>query len=58
MVVFVLLSHLVLCSGVYGEELQCGRHGFSVRDGGFRFDVLAGPYTVSEPEGGREYSSE
>lgn len=36
--------------GVYGEELQCGRHGFSVRDGGFRFEVLAGPYTVAHPQ--------
>ncbi len=32
---------------MYGEELQCGLHGFSVRDGGFRFDVRAGPYTVN-----------
>ena len=23
----------------YGEALECGRHGFSVRDGGFRFEV-------------------
>lgn len=25
--------------GFYGEALECGRHGFSVRDGGFRFEV-------------------
>mmetsp|Transcript_17019 Transcript_17019/g.28390 ORF Transcript_17019/g.28390 Transcript_17019/m.28390 type:complete len:1248 (-) Transcript_17019:206-3949(-) len=36
--------------GVYGEELQCGRHGFSVRDGGFRFDVQPSMYTVAHPQ--------
>lgn len=25
--------------GFYGDGLECGRHGFSVRDGGFRFDM-------------------
>lgn len=26
-------------SEFYGDALECGRHGFSVRDGGFRFEV-------------------
>jgi len=25
----------------YGEEMQCGIHGFSVREGGFRFDLVS-----------------
>ena len=25
-----------------GEELQCGRHGYSARDNGFRFDIEVG----------------
>ena len=34
------------CEGFYGDALECGRHGFSVRDGGFRFEVRG-----SGPEG-------
>ena len=29
----------VVETGFYGDALECGRHGFSVRDGGFRFEV-------------------
>jgi len=31
----------------YGEEMQCGAHGFSVREGGFRFDLV--PDTDTKP---------
>jgi len=34
----------------YGEEMQCGRHGYSARDFGFRFDV--DPNGDDKPTGG------
>lgn len=30
---------------LYGDHMVCGKHGFSVRDGGFRFDVMMDPAT-------------
>ena len=37
----------------YGEEMDCGEHGYSARDGGFRFDVRgSGSASVSHPHAG------
>ena len=33
-----------------GEELQCGRHGYSARDYGFRFDIEMGGDTSKKVE--------
>lgn len=40
---FLLLHVLIINTaiGFYGDGFECGRHGFSVRDGGFRFDMHA-----------------
>jgi hypothetical protein len=35
---------------LFGEDLQCGKHGFSVRDGGFRFDVHGGEGHPPHPQ--------
>jgi DNA polymerase sigma len=34
----------------YGEHMQCGRHGYSVRDGGFRFEVRGMEGFPSHPQ--------
>ena len=34
----------------FGEDLLCGKHGFSARDGGFRFDVKGGGGLPSHPQ--------
>jgi hypothetical protein len=35
----VILNEILI---VFGEQFQCGRHGFSLRNSGFRFDINAG----------------
>ncbi len=44
----VVLEEFLRC---YGEEMQCGRQGFSVREGGFRFDLvpIGSEQNTSEP---------
>lgn len=35
----IILNEILI---VFGEQFQCGRHGFSLRNAGFRFDINAG----------------